>query len=131
MGELHRSIKHGEKLILWEKKVGYSIDELKNHLEKQFKDGMTWNKFMNAEIHIDHIVPVSLFNYKTIEENSFKLCWQLDNLRPLWKGQNLRKNNILPNGKRAHKIDEKITTKEQYTTFKQLILNSENAGNSN
>jgi len=46
----------------WEKLVGYTVEQLKIHLEKQFKQEMTWEKFMAGKIHIDHKIPISAFN---------------------------------------------------------------------
>jgi len=41
----------------------------------------TWN--------IDHIIPHSLFNYTSLEDEDFKKCWSLDNLRPYSAKQNI------------------------------------------
>lgn len=71
--------------------VGYTCDQLKNHLEKQFTNDMSWKDFRNGKIHIDHIKPQSLFNLKDI--NDIKECWSLDNLQPLWAKDNIRKSN--------------------------------------
>ena len=68
--------------------VGCSPQFLKEHLEKQFKDGMTWDK-IGKEIHIDHIIPLS--SAKT-EEDIYKLC-HYTNLQPLWAQENLSKGN--------------------------------------
>ena len=68
--------------------VGCSPEFLKEHLEKQFKDGMCWEK-MGKEIHIDHIIPLS--TAKT-EEDIYKLC-HYTNLQPLWAQENLSKGN--------------------------------------
>lgn len=70
--------------------VGYSVDQLKNHLENQFAPGMTWENY-GSEWHIDHIVPLSAFNFSTAEDPDFKRAWALSNLRPLWAMENLRK----------------------------------------
>jgi hypothetical protein len=75
----------------WESLVGYTLDELKVHLEKHFKLGMTWDNI--GEWHIDHITPVSVFNFETPEDIDFKRCWALKNLQPLWASENLRKYN--------------------------------------
>lgn len=58
-----------------------------------FINGMTWEKFMAGEIHIDHIVPVSSFNIVSDECEEFKRCWSLSNLRPLWAKDNLSKGS--------------------------------------
>ena len=40
--------------------LSYSDSQLKSHLEKQFKDGMSWDNY--GVWHIDHKIPVSAFN---------------------------------------------------------------------
>jgi len=87
-----RSVKNGRK---WQSLVGYSIDKLKQHIESKFAKGMTWELFLKGEIHIDHIVPISFFQYDRPEDQEFKYCWSLDNLQPLWKNDNLKKSNKL------------------------------------
>lgn len=69
--------------------LGYSLDDLKLHIERQFTRGMTWERFMAGEIHIDHITPVSLFDLEDPEQ--VRLCWSLTNLRPLWAKENTAK----------------------------------------
>jgi len=75
----------------WEDLVGYTSQELKAHLESLFTEGMTWEKFLNGEIHIDHRVPISFFKYSSTDDVEFKYCWSLLNLQPLWAEENLRK----------------------------------------
>lgn len=70
--------------------LGYSPDDLRQHLERQFTKGMTWDRFLAAEIHIDHIVPVSSFDLDS--EDDVRACYCLSNLRPLWAGENLAKS---------------------------------------
>ena len=72
---------------VWEA-VGYSADELRAHLERQFVRGMTWERFLSGEIHIDHIVPKSRFDLDSLEE--LRACYALSNLRPLWAADNVR-----------------------------------------
>ena len=67
--------------------VGCSPQFLKEHLEKQFIDGMTWEN--RSEWHIDHRIPLS--SAKT-EEELYKLC-HYTNLQPLWAEENLKKSN--------------------------------------
>jgi hypothetical protein len=67
--------------------LGYSAIELKEHIEKQFKDGMTWEN--HGEWHIDHIRPVSSFG----KESSMCEVCSLNNLQPLWAVENLSKGN--------------------------------------
>jgi len=73
--------------------LGYSPDDLINHLENQFQDGMSWDNYGLYGWHIDHIKPDSWFNYKSTEDKEFKKSWALSNLQPLWAKDNLSKNN--------------------------------------
>ena len=83
--------KVGKRGLSWEKLVGYSTEKLKNHLEKHFLPGMTWENY--GQWHIDHRIPVSAFNFIAPDDIDFKKCWELKNLRPLWAKDNLIKNN--------------------------------------
>jgi hypothetical protein len=67
--------------------VGCSPEFLKEHLEKQFISGMTWEN--KNKWHIDHIIPLS--SAKT-EDELYKLC-HYTNLQPLWAEDNLKKSN--------------------------------------
>ena len=77
----------------WERLVGYTNKQLMAHLESQFTDGMTWENY--GKWHIDHIIPISFFQYISTEDVEFKMCWRLENLQPLWAKDNLRKSNKL------------------------------------
>jgi len=69
----------------------YSPENLIEHLENNFKDGMTWDNY--GEWHVDHIKPISLFNITEIGDDEFMSCWSLNNLQPLWGEDNIRKSN--------------------------------------
>jgi len=77
----------------WESIVGYTVKQLKSHLEKQFQPGMSWDN--HGEWHIDHKIPISKFNFSSIEHEDFKRCWDMKNLQPLWAKDNLSKGNTL------------------------------------
>jgi hypothetical protein len=77
----------------WESLVGYTVQELKSHIESLFQPGMTWDN--KGEWHLDHIVPKSFFKYTSTDDVEFKYCWSLNNLQPLWKKDNLSKGNRL------------------------------------
>ena len=79
----------------WETLVGYTKQQLKDHLESLFTEGMSWDKILNGEIHIDHIIPKSFFEYKSTDDVEFKYCWSLDNLQPLWAEENIEKGDSL------------------------------------
>jgi len=78
----------------WTTLLGYSIEELRDHLEKQFKPGMSWDNYGRNGWHIDHIRPISSFNTQQIGDAEFMKCWALDNLQPLWEADNIRKSNF-------------------------------------
>ena len=89
---IRRSLKNNKNGYKWETLVGYSWKELKTHLEKRFKDGMNWERFMAGDIHVDHITPLCAFNFSSFTDIDFKRAWALDNLQPLWKEDNLTKH---------------------------------------
>jgi hypothetical protein len=76
--------------------LGYSYAQLRAHLESRFTPGMTWERFMAGEIHIDHRIPVSYFKPETYDCPAFRMCWSLSNLRPLWAAENISKADRLP-----------------------------------
>ena len=65
--------------------VGCSTEFLREYLERQFKDGMSWENY--GSWHIDHIIPLSSANNS---EEINKLC-HYSNLQPLWAHENLSK----------------------------------------
>jgi hypothetical protein len=69
--------------------VGITPAELKEYLEKQFKEGMSWDNYGLHGWHIDHIIPISSAQ---TEEELFKLC-HYTNLQPLWAIDNIKKGN--------------------------------------
>ena len=80
----------------WIKLLDFSAQDLRDHLEQQFTEGMTWERFMDGEIEIDHIIPVSFFRPTTVDCIEFRMCWNLKNLQPLWRLDNRQKHDILP-----------------------------------
>jgi hypothetical protein len=69
--------------------IGVTPEALKEHLEKLFTTGMSWENY--GKWHIDHIIPLS--SAKT-EEELYRLC-HYTNLQPLWAEDNLKKSNKL------------------------------------
>jgi 5-methylcytosine-specific restriction endonuclease McrA len=66
----------------WEYLVGYTVEKLKKHLEKQFNEKMSWDNY-GSYWEVDHIVPINVFNFGSSEDIDFKRCWNLENLQPL------------------------------------------------
>ena len=69
--------------------LGISYQGLKEWLEAQFSEGMTWEN--RSDWHIDHRVPCDAFDM-TVEENQ-RICFWYRNLQPLWAKENLQKSN--------------------------------------
>ena len=69
--------------------VGCLPIELKEYIEKQFTEGMTWDNYGFYGWHIDHKTPLD--SGKT-EGEIFNLC-HYTNLQPLWRKDNLSKSN--------------------------------------
>jgi len=103
MLKLNGSSKRGNSIL---NHLCYSFQELKEHLEKQFEPWMTWknwgkysydswndNDESTWQWNIDHIIPHSKFEYTSMQDQSFKDCWALSNLRPLNAKQNILKSN--------------------------------------
>lgn len=80
--------------------LGCTGPELKAWLESQFTEGMSWGNRGIDGWHIDHYVPVSYFDMSK-EEDRF-LCWNYQNLRPLWGKENIDKGNSLPDDYLQH-----------------------------
>jgi len=73
------------------KLVGCSWEYLKEHLQSQFKDGMTWENYGLHGWHVDHIKPCNSFDFSNPEEQS--RCFHYTNLQPLWAKDNLSKGD--------------------------------------
>lgn len=71
-------------------KHNYTPEQLKQHFENQFKDGMSWSNYGDWEV--DHIKSVSKYLYKGVTD--YKIINALSNLRPLWKHDNRRRNRV-------------------------------------
>ena len=69
----------------------YGLEDLVQHLEKKFQEGMTWENY--GEWHVDHVKPMSSFVFENPEDKEFQECWSLDNLQPLWGKDNLIKGS--------------------------------------
>lgn len=82
--------------------ISYTIEELRNHLESLFEPWMNWENYgvyrksvwddndqSTWTWQIDHVIPQSNLPYTFMEDDNFKKCWELKNLRPLSAKQNI------------------------------------------
>lgn len=92
--------------------LSYSLQELMSHLESQFEPWMNWqnhgkynpvtwndNDSSTWTWQIDHIIPQSDLPYTSMEDENFKICWSLSNLRPY-----SAKLNILDGSRRSRHV---------------------------
>lgn len=86
---IRNSLVNGKEGRSWETLVGFTVQDLMTHLERQFAEGMNWNN--RSEWHIDHRRPLVSFNFETPECPQFREAWALTNLQPLWAVDNLSK----------------------------------------
>ena len=88
-GRIAKAIKSqaGEKAAKSMELLGCSVQHVRDHLESQFTEGMTWEN--QGEWHVDHIRPCASFNLEDPEEQ--KKCFHWTNLQPLWALDNIRK----------------------------------------
>jgi hypothetical protein len=97
----------------------YTMDELKEHIEKQFLESgnewMNWDNWGRYDPaiwngsdkttwvwHLDHIIPQADLIYDSMEHPNFLKCWALDNLRS-YSG----KDNIMDGVNRTRHKDNK------------------------
>ncbi len=83
----HRSCKRGKTFDL----IGCDAETLRKHLESQFDEEMTWENQGRYGWHIDHFLPVSLFDVTDPVEQ--KECFHYTNLQPMWATDHLRKGS--------------------------------------
>lgn len=80
----------------------YTIEQLRTYLESKFESWMNWANYgsYNKKFwkdndpstwtwQIDHIIPQHKLPYTSMEDDNFKKCWALENLRPYSSKQNL------------------------------------------
>lgn len=108
-GNIYSTLKGNKAERHWEDLVGYTLQELKEHLEKQFDENMNWDN-QGSYWEIDHIIPKNQFNYISPEDKDFKICWSLMNLRPLYWKENVsrpRKGQDVPEELKQRILNQK------------------------
>jgi len=69
--------------------IGCTIPELRLHLEKRFKPGMSWDNY--GAWHVDHIRPCASFDLR--DSGQQRVCFNWMNLQPLWAKENHTKSD--------------------------------------
>lgn len=70
--------------------IGCSVEELMEHIERQFTPGMSWANL--GEWEVDHRAPCASFDLLDPEQQ--KRCFHWSNLQPLWKVHNRAKGSL-------------------------------------
>lgn len=104
-----KSSKNGESCITY---LPYTVNEIRSHLESLWEPWMNWdnqgvynkkswndNDISTWTWQIDHIIPQSDLPYINMTDENFKICWSLNNLRPL----SAKQNNLEGTKKIRHK----------------------------
>jgi len=82
--------------------LGYSKADLRAHIERQFRPGMSWQK--RNSFHIDHIVPVAYFFRNGVYDP--KVINALENLQVLTPAENrAKRDTITDSGVQAGIVD--------------------------
>lgn len=69
--------------------LGCTIDEFKIYIEKQFKDGMSWENWSKYTWHLDHKTPLASFDLS--DRQQLLKAVHYSNMQPLWAIDNLEK----------------------------------------
>jgi len=94
-GAIYRSLKDNKAGRHWEDLIDYTLIDLIKRLKFTMPKGCTWQDFIEGKLHIDHIIPVSVFNFDRPGHLDFKRCYALGNLQLLPAKENLKKSNKL------------------------------------
>lgn len=77
----------------WESYVGYTLKDLVSRLKDVLPEGYTWQNYLDGKLEIDHILPISAFNYSEPNNYEFQECWALENLRLITPKENRSKGS--------------------------------------
>lgn len=72
--------------------LGCSREQLKQHLESQFKPGMSWENYGKVW-HVDHKKPLGGKMFDLTNPKDCEVAFHWSNLQPLFAEENLRKSN--------------------------------------
>jgi hypothetical protein len=88
---LSKALGRNQKTVSMSEYLGCSLQELRIHLESQFKPGMSWNNYSLEGWHVDHIKPLNLFDLS--DPDQIKIACHYTNLQPLWAKDNRSKGD--------------------------------------
>ena len=102
----------------WSDIMGFTKEELLEHLKSEFKEGMSFENY--GEWVISFHIPRRCYNFSSIRDEDFKRFWSLKNITPRWlkeaqkQKKKINKNevnkyslwDILPVGNIAYLLEE-------------------------
>jgi hypothetical protein len=97
MGAINHVLFGNQKTSKYESYFGCSVEFLRQHIESQFIEGMTWSNHGKSSKgkkvwQLDHIIPVNKFDLS--KEEDCKACWNYTNLRPSWWEDNIKRSKL-------------------------------------
>ena len=94
---IYHSLKGNKAGRHWEILIGYTLKKLIYYLKQTIPTNYTWQDYLQGKLHIDHIIPIRAFVFNKPEDEEFKQCWSLCNLRLLPKYENISKSDSINN----------------------------------
>jgi hypothetical protein len=94
---LRNCLKHNKETKRWNVFFDFPLSIYREHIEKQFIDGMSWDN--HGEWHIDHSMPCAALPFEDIKDENFKKLWDYKNLSPKFASHNLSKGSTYQNKK--------------------------------
>ena len=88
---LSKVVGRGSAVTAAVRMCGCSMNELRNHIERMFEPGMSWEK--RSEWHIDHTFPLCAIDPTDPVQVRAANNWR--NLRPMWAADNWKKNALV------------------------------------
>ena len=113
---LYKALKGKSKTQKTLELVGCSSEQMIEWIERQFKDGMTWEN-----IHIDHMMPCAAFKDLGVLEQQ-KRCFHFTNLQPMFSSSNMSKGAKILYDMKWCDGEWSIMTENGYTPRKSLIM---------
>jgi hypothetical protein len=99
--------------------LGCSIDEFKLYIAKQFAEGMSWDNWGHDTWHLDHIIPVSVFDLTKREE--FLKAFHYTNYHPMWANENYSKGDDVVGIDKDGKVISDIDNKNNCLYFNEIL----------
>jgi len=92
-GAMRKALKGNKSGRHWEVLVNYTLEDLQKRLQHTMPNGYIWQDYLNGKLHIDHKIPISVFNFEKPEDDDFQRCFALKNLQLLPAIDNIIKSN--------------------------------------